>query len=74
MFATGVVASFHDESHLNAFLLRHMDIVHVIDSSHIYPEPPIDKNFNMEWLFNVQKLTPHIVHRAKNTDDLRKEI
>jgi len=71
--AQGHLASFHDESQLNAFLLRHMDITRVLNSSFIYPEPPLDKQFNFEWLFD-NGIKPVVVHRVKDTNELRHDL
>ena len=62
-----VVASIHDESHLNRYLLDRQD-VRVLSSAFIYPEHPKDIQFHMNWLF---PLTPKIFHVVKDEAKLR---
>jgi hypothetical protein len=66
--AAGIVAQFHDESHLNALLLPRYNRTRVLGFA--YMHPPLESAGSFTW---VQVDRPRLLHRAKDADALRKE-
>lgn len=64
----GYVASMHDESHLNKYLIGKESIIHQVGPEYIYPEPPLPHINQMDWLYEIK---PKIVHVRKDANALR---
>jgi histo-blood group ABO system transferase len=70
--ANGVMATWHDESHWNRYLVDHPPQI-IMNQSYVYPEECLSPKCNLENCVNLRKygISPVMVALAKNHKEVR---